>query len=1066
MSRHIAVALTVSVLVGATLTWWALDQSDRSFRAKLLFQAQTVAREVSLANVSLLSGTQTDLKSAQYQRLKAQLSCAKTINEKCRFLYMMGQRRDGTVFFFVDSEPAGSEDESPPGQIYTEISAQDKRAFTENIPLTSGPATDRWGTWISALVPMTDPVTGRLVAVLGMDFAAHDWKRMRLLKSLPPLLLTLISIIALTGGSALIVRRANRKDLPAHRLLYLQTILTIAVVGVQLSISAAWLARKREVVERQNAFLYMSSDKSAAIAKSFHKLQDIELEALARFFEASEYVSPMEYAKYTDYLMKNPAIHSWQWIQWVPANQKGPIDEQIRAETSTEIGIWQPGSDNDRVSAVGRENYYPVLRVAPLKAKMAILGYDHGSSSQQRKAMEAAAISGLATGSDPIPPLHETIGSKTIYIYRPVFNGGGKERLRGFVAAELHPQEILQTSLTNKIVRMELSMGYPWRENEALAVSWHNDETDHGFSMKYPVFAYGRTFIMAVFAGHEFMRLYPTRMPWLVGVADLILTLSLIVLTTANHRKRERLEALVAERTRQLTEAKNQAELAIRGGDLGTWDWNSTANEVVINENFAGMLGYPLNECKYGRDVWENIVHPDDLPAIKQASLLHREGGSDFYEVEHRLRHKKGHWIWALVRGRVIERDADGSPKRVCGTYLDITERKRAQEEREELQDQLTQSQKMEAVGRLAGGVAHDLNNLLSPIIGYAEMIVSDLDEKDELCQSINAILSAGLRARDLVHQLLAFSRKQALEFKPVDINQTIAAFRKLLRRTIPEDVDIVLRLAPTVRTVMADVGQIEQIIMNLAVNAADAMPDGGRLTIETKMVELDEAYATTHTDVEPGEYVMVTVDDTGFGMDQETCDRIFEPFFSTKGKLGTGLGLSTVFGIVKQHRGNIRVYSEPGKGTVFKIYLPLSGEAVSKMKTCSTEACDHTGTETILLAEDNDMVRKLAQNILEGKGYRVLPAGTGEDALTIADSHEGPVHLLLTDVVMPGMNGKELYEKAIGRFHDMKVIFMSGYTGDVIAHRGVLDAGVAYIQKPFTVSQITAKVREVLDNG
>ncbi len=399
--------------------------------------------------------------------------------------------------------------------------------------------------------------------------------------------------------------------------------------------------------------------------------------------------------------------------------------------------------------------------------------------------------------------------------------------------------------------------------------------------------------------------------------------------------------------------------------------------------------------------------------------------------------------------------DAAGKVVGLCGVSKDITEEVR-------IREQMRQAQKVEAIGRLAGGVAHDLNNMLSPIIGYGELLLGELSLGDARRESVNQILRAGNRARDLVRQLLAFSRKQTLEFRPVDLNETVKGFEKLLRRTLPEDIDIELDLAPGIPRVNADVGQIEQIIMNLAVNAADAMPGGGSLTIETAVAEQSEAQAAREG-VKPGRHVRVAVRDTGCGMDKETLDQIFEPFFSTKGERGTGLGLATVYGIVQQHGGNIWVDSEPGKGAAFNIYLPVAENAPAAERETRGETVDLKGRETVLLVEDNEQVRTLAREILKRQGYTILEARDGREALALATSREGPLHLLLTDVVLPGMNGRELYNEAVRLHPDLKVLYMSGYSEDVIAHRGVLDEGVRFIQKPFSVQGLAARVREAL---
>jgi CheY-like chemotaxis protein len=360
--------------------------------------------------------------------------------------------------------------------------------------------------------------------------------------------------------------------------------------------------------------------------------------------------------------------------------------------------------------------------------------------------------------------------------------------------------------------------------------------------------------------------------------------------------------------------------------------------------------------------------------------------------------------------------------------------------------------------------VAHDFNNILTAITGYGELLLMKLDPNDPRRQDLNDILVAAERAASLTRQLLAFSRKQVLQPQRLDLNGVVNNLDKMLRRIIGEDIELVTVLGPELGTVMADPGQIEQMIMNLAVNARDAMPQGGNLTIETANADLDEAYSQRRVGVAPGPYVMLAVSDTGVGLDRESQDRIFEPFFTTKelGK-GTGLGLSTVYGIIKQSGGYIWVYSEPGEGTTFKIYLPRF-DTLGELAEVSQipDRCEW-GTETILLVEDEDLVRQVTSRILAGHGYTVLEAASGRDALVVSREHPGPVHLMLTDVVMPGMSGQELAESMKSLRPRMKVLFMSGHTENTIVHHGVLDPGIAFIQKPFRYNTLARKVREVL---
>jgi PAS domain S-box-containing protein len=402
--------------------------------------------------------------------------------------------------------------------------------------------------------------------------------------------------------------------------------------------------------------------------------------------------------------------------------------------------------------------------------------------------------------------------------------------------------------------------------------------------------------------------------------------------------------------------------------------------------------------------------------------------------------------------------EGDGTVRQVLGVATEITQRKA-------LETQFLQAQKMEAVGRLAGGIAHDFNNLLTAILGSADLILEVVGPGHPAREDSEAVRQAALRAAELTRQLLAFSRQQVLAPQQLDLNALIGNVEKMLRRLIGEDIELRTVLAPGLGAVRADPGQLEQVILNLAVNARDAMPEGGKLTLETANVALDEAYATARAVVQPGSYVMLAVSDTGTGMSDATKARVFEPFFTTKevGK-GTGLGLSTVYGIIKQSGGYIWVYSEPGHGTTFKIYLPRVEATVAPAAPSPPPAVALGGAETVLVVEDQAEVRRLTHRVLAARGYRVLVAADGPEALRVAEQHPDPIHLLVTDVIMPGMSGREVALLLSPQRPAMKVLYLSGYADESIVHHGVLEPGIAFLQKPFTVEALARKVREVLD--
>jgi two-component system cell cycle sensor histidine kinase/response regulator CckA len=431
---------------------------------------------------------------------------------------------------------------------------------------------------------------------------------------------------------------------------------------------------------------------------------------------------------------------------------------------------------------------------------------------------------------------------------------------------------------------------------------------------------------------------------------------------------------------RRLRESEARLKLTLEAVNDGVWDWDVPSGQAVFSPHWYDMLGYQPYEFAQTYDSWRSLIHPDDIGPTEEKIARHLATGSS-YSIELRMLAKGGDWRWILTRGRVIERDGDGGPVRLVGTHSDITERKQAEQALRELDEQLRQSQKMEAVGQLAGGIAHDFNNLLTTIIGYGDLLLARPDLADEsVRRDMQEIKHAAERAAALTAQILAFSRRQALRPRVVCLNEVLTGLEPLLQRTLGETIELVSLQQPDLGSAEVDLHQFEQVVMNLALNARDAMKSGGRLTLETGNVELHKEYCLTHPETRPGSFVMLAVSDTGTGMDKATRERVFEPFFTTKAPgEGTGLGLATVYGIVKQSNGSISVYTEPGKGTTFKIYLPRVGAPVQEENgPASVGVVQTAGDETILLVEDEVSVRKLAVRLLRDLGYHVLRDGRG----------------------------------------------------------------------------------------
>ena len=533
----------------------------------------------------------------------------------------------------------------------------------------------------------------------------------------------------------------------------------------------------------------------------------------------------------------------------------------------------------------------------------------------------------------------------------------------------------------------------------------------------------------------------------------------------------------ITERKEAEEERRNlQAQLAaaMELAHLGHWEYEVESDTFTFNDHFYRIFrtsaekvgGYTMSAAEYA----SRFTHPDDRHIVGQEIRKFLETSDPKFsrKIEHRILYEDG-TIGFISVHYFIERDKTGRAIKFFGINQDITDRKQAEEERRKLEDQVRQAQKMESIGLLAGGVAHDFNNLLTPILGYADILSLDFAEDDPRQAQLRQIREAAQRAKDVVQRLLAFSRKQVLELKTVNLGDIIRKFENILRRTIRENIEIDIEVSPDLCRVKADPGQIEQVLLNLSINAQDAMPEGGHLLIAAENIDLDPAYPSRFQDIQPGQYAVLSVKDTGVGIDDGVQKNIFEPFYTTKelGK-GTGLGLSTVYGIVKQHDGFISVSSEKGRGSTFKIVLPQTAQqGVERIEKDhhQPDEIPH-GHETILVAEDNAMVRSLACDMLGELGYRVLVAEDPEQCIDLVKKHHGVIHLLLTDIIMPKMNGKDLYDVLNNLQPDLKVVFMSGYASNFLGNQNIIDPNTRFIQKPFSLHKLSEIIRRALDSG
>jgi len=518
------------------------------------------------------------------------------------------------------------------------------------------------------------------------------------------------------------------------------------------------------------------------------------------------------------------------------------------------------------------------------------------------------------------------------------------------------------------------------------------------------------------------------------------------------------------ESEQALRDSEERLRMALDGGQIGTWDWDLRHDAVRWGGHAARVFNVVPGSAPLRFEEFLEMVHPEDRAGLHDA-IRHAIAQGLPLDIEFRAisdgmlanphtTHHEARWVAAQGQAYTDDR---GEPVRMLGVMQDITERKR-------LESQFLQAQKMEGIGRLAGGVAHDFNNLLTAVLGYIELAGTKLERDNPAHEYFSSIRHAAERGASLTRQLLGFARRQITEPRVVDLDALVVQMQDLLRRVIGEDVELRIVTARALGSVRLDPAQFEQVLMNLVINARDAMPNGGTLTIESRNVDLDEGYARQHQGVQPGHYVMLAVSDTGMGMTEDVSRHLFEPFFTTKppGR-GTGLGLATCYGIVKQNGGHIWVYSEYGRGSTFKIFLPRTGEAAVSDTPADQAAGSVSGHETVLVVEDEPMVRAISVESLEMLGYRVLQASNGEEALEVARAYGGVIDLVVSDVVMPVMGGPALVQRLrIERPH-VKVLFVSGYTDDAIVRQGVLEPGVEFLQKPFALAALARRIREIL---
>ncbi len=1058
---QVAVAVLLVFLLGCWATQWYSRRADHVLREELLDQAESVALTINPEMVRALSFSADDLERPQFQRISGNMR-AYAENAGLHSIYSMALK-DGKIVFGPESLGEGHPEAGPPGTVYEQPDAINFTIFENGTPVTFGPVRDEYGRFISALAPVMDPASGKVMMVVGVDMKADAWETALRRAKRGPMAFTALLLCVIFLGCALLEWRGRLGVERQWRLRHVESVFCL-ILGLLCTVAVTLAARQAEKWAIKESFEDLSRAQSSGVNESMRNVQG-RLHDLGRFFEGSSRVNREEFHAFAAPLAREGVAEVWGWVQEIGPGEAETLGELARESGLGELKLWRLNGENKEAPVTGEGTAHAVLFIEPTPKTRSFTGLDIGAEPLRRAAMEEARHTGMSSAAGPVPLLGIEGQPAGLIVFHPVTAGPQK----GFVAAALRLDTLLQRSLRRSGAEADVSAGLylldtegppqllaTWPENHPSAHSWA--ACGESPCMVVPVFIFGKTH--ALLFHPATLPPTPANYPgtWAAALAGLLLTALLTLYTATISGHRARLAREVARQTAALQESEARLRMAIEAAQQGIFDYNLQTGKILVNEQYALMLGYEPEEFQETTGALVERVHPEDLDAAMAAYKDYVAGERPDLRIECRQQAKSGEWKWIVSVGRLVEWDAEGRPLRMLGTNTDITAIRA-------LEEQLRQSQKMESVGRLAGGVAHDFNNMLQAILGYCDLALDEAGEGGAVRASLLEIQSAAQRSAGLTKQLLTFARKQTTNPKLLDLNAAVPGTLGMLNRLIGENIDLVWRPGPDLWHVMIDPGQLDQLLTNLAVNARDAINGHGSLFIETKNVDLAVKAGVSSGEFQPGPHVLLIVGDNGSGMGPDVLEHLFEPFYTTKadGK-GTGLGLATVYGIVSQNRGCIAVRSTPGRGSVFMIYLPRAEGRVDSEPPVETSPV--RGSETVLLVEDETAILRLGASILKRYGYQVLAAASPAEALGLLENHTEPIHLLATDVMMPGMNGTELAERVTALRPEIRVLYISGYTAEIIAKQGVLDDGVNFMQKPYSAGEFAARVRKVLDRA
>ena len=1043
-------SIVLAVVCGGLMSWWMARVADAEMREDLIREAIAISNSINVENFEGLSGTAADLSAPNYSRLKRYLQVTKQFREKYRFICLLGRKADGKIFFYGDSEPAESRDCSPPGQMYEEAPEGTLRAFDTRMATEEGPVTDRRGTWFSASVPLTDPATGKLIAVLGLDVDSRTWARDQALAAMPPAVVALLLVGILSAGAVLMRRRA-RHPLPPPWARQIEPAM-VATVGLLLSFCAFWAAHKSELRNQRLAFLRMAEDKTAALGNSFSDFRDIGIESLATDFDLTSGFNPAQFQRRTAFLVRTPMVGAWMWIPAVPAADKAKFEAEARASGVPGFEIWQRDGKGNRVPASGRPFYYPILLAAPAAGNAANIGFDTGSAKQLAGSFASAATWGLPSCSGPVRLLTHSSKELVTVIFRPVFKDQDQKHLRGFAAAVLRFGVALKSAVPDQNASLEIAYMHTNGDRNVMAATYESGNAPQGvpFSSRL-LFLFGKTFVITAYAGPEFMGSHPLHAGPLTGILGVLLTGFLTFTHSRMLREYERLEVLVADRSVELRQSEARYRAMFENNRSIKLLIDSSSGQIVdVNPAACDFYGYTAEEMK-GLSATELSLSPPEQTRAFLREALAKE------ETAYRFQHRR-----ADGEIRDVEVYTGAVPDRV-GQLLyviihDITERSRAEAELNLAKNAADVANR--AKSDFLANMSHEIRTPMNGILGFTQLMQQDHSLSAEHKAHLEIINRSGHSLLSLINDILEMSKiesgRVALATGKFDLHGLLRDQEKIFQtHARAKKVEFKMEgIEQIPRWAMGDERKLRQVLFNLLGNAVKFTAQGW-VAVRFCLKESDGRSFQ----------LLAEVEDTGPGISQEEQSLLFVRFAQTQSGRskggGTGLGLAITQEFIRLMGGGIEVESQVGRGCVFRFDVRLEHAEASPESEMPCESIERMclregqGECRLLIVDDKEENRALLREMLFPCGFELQEAANGVEA--VDRFQRWRPHLILMDLVMPEMSGIQAVDliRAEEGGKKVKIIINSASAYDEDQRRAMLAGADAFLTKPILTNSL-----------